>query len=138
MLRLLEKPWGLVLSCAGTPWQLGAVAAEFGTEAIAGAFGANKTVKTVTGKVVGATTSAGIGAAVAGPVGAAGAVALWGVGEGVSQAVDAIVDATTYGPIPPCDPVTPTPMCDKCHVSMAIPVCSKDGLNLCYDCSGEN
>ena len=28
-------------------------------------------------------------------------LALWGVGEGVSQAVDAIVDATTYGPIPP-------------------------------------
>ena len=123
---------------AGTPWQLGAVAAEFGAEAIAGAAGANKTVQTVTGKLVGVGTSAAIGAAVAGPVGAAGAVALWGVGEGVSQAVDAITEATTYAPVSPYDPVTPTPMCDICHTSMAIPVYSEDGLNLCYNCSAEN
>lgn len=120
---------------AGTPWQLGSVAAEFGAEAIASAAGANKTVQTVTGKVVGVTSSAAIGAAVAGPVGAAGAVAIWAVGEGISQAVDAIVEANTYAPVAPCDPVEATPMCDKCFTSMSIPVCAKDGLNLCSNCS---
>ena len=34
---------------AGTPWQLGSVAAEFGTEAIAAAGGGNRTVQKVTG-----------------------------------------------------------------------------------------
>lgn len=120
---------------AGTPWQLGSVAAEFGVEAIAAAAGANKTVQKVTGKVAGATTSIAIGAAVAGPVGAVGGAVIWGVGEGISQAVDAIVDANTRTPLAPCEPVDTTPMCDKCHTSMALPACFKDGLNLCANCS---
>lgn len=123
---------------AGTPWQLGSVAAEFGAEAIASAAGANKTVQKVTGKVVGATTSIGIGAAVAGPAGALGGAVIWGVGEGISQAVDAIVDANTRTPLAPCEPVDVTPMCDKCHTSMAIPHCARDGLNLCAKCSAVN
>lgn len=120
---------------AGTPWQLGSVAAEFGVEAIAAAAGANKTVQKVTGKVAGATTSVAIGAAVAGPVGAVGGAIIWGVGEGISQAVDAIVDANTRTPLAPCEPVDATPMCDRCHISMALPAYAKDGLNLCANCS---
>lgn len=122
---------------AGTPWQLGSVAAEFGVEAIAAAAGANKTVQKVTGKVAGATTSIAIGAAVAGPgpVGAVGGAIIWGVGEGISQAVDAIFGANKRTPLAPCEPVDVTPMCDMCHTSMAVPSCARDGLNLCENCS---
>ena len=122
---------------ASTPWQLGSVAAEFGVGAIASAAGASKTVQEVTGKVAGVTTSAAIGAAVGGPVGAAGAVLLWGVGEGISQGVDAIINANKRSPGLPCDPVPAAPMCDKCVTSMAIPSCYKNGLNLCRACAAQ-